>query len=90
MITIELNIGTILTAIIPAAISTIISVLATWFFSKRYYTRESSSRERPVTEYEATNQTMISILRITATTVTIMVITTTLITGLFLLIVGLQ
>ena len=46
MITIELDISTILVAVISSTISTAISVAATWHFSKRHYTREA----RPLTQ----------------------------------------
>lgn len=86
MITIDLN----TTAILTAAVSIIISVSATWFFSRRHYTREQCAGERPATEYEAFYRTLISILRIVAITTTITVITTALLVGLFILIAGLQ
>ena len=46
MITIEIDITTILIAVISSIVSVVASGLITWYFSRRHYTRVS----RPVTE----------------------------------------
>ena len=46
MITIELDLTTILVAVVSSAISVLGSALVTWYFSRRHYTRTP----QPVTE----------------------------------------
>ena len=46
MITIEIDITTIVIAVISSIVSVVASGLITWYFSRRHYTRVS----RPVTE----------------------------------------
>ena len=46
MITIEIDITTIVIAVVSSIVSVVASGLITWYFSRRYYTRVS----RPVTE----------------------------------------